>query len=67
MSAHEKEEGRKCFINDSLNTFQLRLYSVGQLVKNQSDRERGNPLPLLGLLLPISSKESFICTGWNER
>ena len=30
------------------------------MVKDQSDSERGNPLPPLGLF-PISSKGSFIC------
>ena len=48
---------------DALNTFYLRLYSVEHLVKDNSDSERGNPLPPLhGLLFPISSKGSFICT-----
>ena len=28
----------------------------------QSDSERGNPLPPHGLLFPINSKGSFICT-----
>ena len=32
------------------------------MVKNHSDSERGNPLPPYGLLFPISSKGSFICT-----
>ena len=33
------------------------------MVKDHSDSERGNPLPPLnGLLFPISSKGSFICT-----
>ena len=36
--------------NDTLNTFYLRLYG-----------ERRNPLPLQGLLFPISSKDCFIC------
>ena len=40
------EEGNVLF-NDTLNTFYLRLYGVGQMVKNHSDNERGNPLPLL--------------------
>ena len=38
----------------------LRLYGVGQLVKDHSDSERGNsPQPLL---FPINSEGSFICT-----
>ena len=32
------------------------------MVKDHSDSERGNPLPPYGLLFPISSKGSFICT-----
>ena len=35
---------------------------VGQMVKDHSDSERGNPLPPYGLLFLISSKGSFICT-----
>ena len=31
------------------------------MVKDHSDRERGNPLPPHGLLFPISSKGFFIC------
>ena len=32
------------------------------MAKEHSDSERGNPLPPHGLLFPISSKGSFICT-----
>ena len=32
------------------------------MVKDHSDSERGNPLPPHGLLYPINSKGSFICT-----
>ena len=39
--------------------FSLRLYGVEHMVKDHSDRKRGNPH---GLLFPISSKGSFICT-----
>ena len=42
--------------------FYLRLYGVGHMVKDHSDRERGKPLPPHRLLFPISSKGSFICT-----
>ena len=48
--------------NDARNTFYLRLYGVGHMVKDHSDSERGNPLPPHGLLFPINSKASFICT-----
>ena len=59
----EGKKERKFLFNDALNTFDLRLYGVGHnIVKNHSDCERGNPLPPHGLLLPISSKGSFIFT-----
>ena len=53
------KEGNVLF-NDALNTFYLRLYGVGHIVKDHSDSERGNPLPPYGLIFPISSKGSFI-------
>ena len=48
--------------NDALNTFYLRLYGVGLMVKAHSDSERGNPLPPLHGLFLISSNECFMCT-----
>ena len=45
--------------NDALNTFYLRLYGVGHMVKDHSDSERGNLLPPHGLLFLINSKGSF--------
>ena len=49
--------------NDALNTFYLRLYGVGHIVMDHSDRYRGSPQPpLYRLLFPISSKGVFICT-----
>ena len=51
---NEGNEGNVLF-NDALNTFYLRLM-------DHSDSERGNPLPPHGLLFPINSKGSFICT-----
>ena len=56
-----RKEGNVLF-NDALNTFYLRLYGVRHIVKDHSDSDRGNPLPPYGLLFPISSKGSFICT-----
>ena len=71
-SCSELKEGRKegnVLFKDALNTFYLRLYGVGHMVKYHSDSEIGNPLPPHGLLFPISSKGSFICTipqtGWH--
>ena len=60
-----KRRGRKegnVLFNDALNTFYLRLYGVGHMVKDHSDSEKGNPLPPHRLLLSINSKGSFICT-----
>ena len=55
-----RKEGNVLF-NDTLNTFYLRLYGIRHMVKNHSDRERGNLLPPHRQLFPISSKGSFIC------
>ena len=55
-----RKEGNVLF-NDALNTFYLQLYGNRHMVKNHSDRERGNLLPPHMLLFPISSKGSFIC------
>ena len=56
-----RKEG-KCLINDALDTFYLRLYGVKHMVKDHSDSERGNLLLPHGLLFPINSKGSLICT-----
>ena len=37
-------------------------YVASDMGKDLSDSERGNPLPPHGLLFPISSKGSFMCT-----
>ena len=56
-----RQDGRKCLFTNALNTFYLRLYGVRHMVKDYSDRERGNLLSLHGLLFMICSKSSFIC------
>ena len=56
-----RKEGNVLF-SDALNTFYLRFYGVRHMVKYHTDSERGNPLPPQGLLFPINSKGSFICT-----
>ena len=61
----DSERGRKegnVLFNDVLNKFYLWLYGVRHMVKDHSDSKRGNPLLPHGLLFPISSKGSFICT-----
>ena len=55
-----RKEGNILF-HDALNTFYLRLYGVGHMVKNHSDSERVNLLPPHVLLFPINSKVFFIC------
>ena len=55
------KEGNILF-NGTLNTFYLWLYGVEHMVKDHSTSERGNPLLPHGLLFPISSNGSFICT-----
>ena len=52
--------------NDALNTFCLRLFGVGHMVKDHSDSERRNPLLPHRLFFPINSKGSFICYSCYE-
>ena len=56
-----RKEGNVLF-NDTLSTFYLPLYGVRHMLKDHSDSERGIPLLPLGLLFPISSNGSLICT-----
>ena len=71
-----RKEGNVLF-NDALNTFYLRLYGVGHMVKDHSDSERGNTLPPHGLLaervhlyvpshIPRPLLDQSWSTGWNE-
>ena len=49
------KEGNVLF-NNTHNTFYLQLCGVGHMIKDHSDKERGNPpLPLHGLLFPIKN------------
>ena len=57
-----KERKGNILFNDALSTFYLWLYGVRHMVKDHSDSEKGNPVPPHGLLFPINSKGSFICT-----
>ena len=54
-----KEEN--VLFNDALNTFYLWLYGIKHMVKYHSAKEETS-CHRNGLLLPISSKLSFICT-----
>ena len=59
----KREREGNILFNDAPNTFWLWLYVVKNMVRNHSDSKMGNPLPPLhGLLFPISSNGSFICT-----
>ena len=57
-------EGRKEMFYLTMHSkhFILRLYGIGHMVKDHPDSENGIPLPPHGLLFPINSKRSFICT-----
>ena len=64
VSEDNRKEGNGLF-NDALNTFYLWLYGLRHMVEDDSDSERGNPLPPHGLLFPISGKgrgQQFACT-----
>ena len=54
------ERKGNAFFNDTINTFYLRLYAVGHMVKDHSDSERGYLMPPHGLLFLINKKGSFI-------
>ena len=56
------KEGRNVLINDALNTFYFTVIWRRQYGKGPHIYERGNPLLPHGLLFPINSKGSFICT-----
>ena len=53
-------KGGNVLFNDELNTFYLRLYGVGHLVKDHSDSERGNPLQPHRLLFSIKRKVFYM-------
>ena len=63
------KEGRKegnVLFNDTLNTFYLRLYGVGHIVKDHSDSERGNPLLPHGLLFLIKARFFYMHHSTNR-
>ena len=65
LDAQLLKEGRKegsVLFNNALNTLYLWLYGVEHMIKDHSNSERGNPVLAYGLLFPINSKGSFICT-----
>ena len=61
MFSYIWKKGDNVLFNDTLNTFYLRLYGSGHMVKDHLDSEKGNLLLLLHrLLFLVSSKGSFI-------
>ena len=56
-----RKEGNVLF-NDALNTFYFTVIWRRTYGKGPLRLMRGNPQPPRGLLLPINSKGSFICT-----
>ena len=62
-----KEEGRCVLFNDALNTFYLRLYGVGHMVKNHSDRERENLLLLSLLAWPSTIFSVSHVAPWKKQ
>ena len=57
-----KPKGRKGMFYLTTQTQHVFLF-YGNMAKDHSDRQRGNPQPSLnGLLFRINSKGSFICT-----
>ena len=56
------KEGRKEAFYLTMHTSHFIYgYMASDIIKNHSDREKGNPLPPHRLLFLISSKGSFIC------
>ena len=50
-----RKEGNVLF-KDALNTFYLRLYGVGNMVKDHTDSERGYPLPHIGYSFRLAAR-----------
>ena len=63
----KRERERNVLFNDALNTFYLRLYGVRHMVKDDSDSEKGNPLPPHRLLLSINTKVFFYMDHATDR
>ena len=57
-----KERKEMFYLTMHSTHFYLRLYGVRHIVKDHFDSEKRNLLLPHGLLFPISSKGSFICT-----
>ena len=67
LTLNSRRKDGNVLFNDAFNTFYLRLYGVGHMVKDHSDNERGNLLQPHGLLLLISSEGSFYMHHSTDR
>ena len=82
MYTEGRKEGRKegkkkgnAVFSDALNTFHLRLYGVGHMVKDHSDSEKGNSFRLAARVLlyaPFHRQDSTVFVTpvvehWLER
>ena len=59
---HQTEGRKEMFYLTAHSTHFTYGYMASDMVKDHSDSVRENPLPPHGLLFPINSKGSFICT-----
>ena len=59
------EEGN--IFNNAIKTSYLWLYGARHMVKDHSDSESRNHLPLYGLLFPTGSKDSFFMYNPTDR
>ena len=56
ISVMEVRKEGNVLLTNALNTFHLRLYGVGHMVKNHSGRERGNPLLPIYVILSLINR-----------
>ena len=61
-----RKKGNVFLFNDAFNTFYLRLYGDGHMIKDHSDSERGNPLLPHRLLFLNSSKGYFYASSHRQ-
>ena len=62
----KRERERNVLFNDALNTFYLRLYGVRHMVKDDSDSEKGNPLPPLGYSYRLTARVLLYAPSYRQ-
>ena len=60
------ERERNVLFNDALNTFYLLLYGVRHMVKDQSDREKGNPPPHIGYSYRLTARFFLYAPSYRQ-